>query len=145
MYDSNDLSRAIREAAITLKEKMMAKLPNLSILDYVNDKYTFVLNFYPPKFPSLPISEMALTFAHQFPMWFICGKDIKVLKNESLKPIKRVTPTKHDVYSFKGHLHVDINHVRVEAAEVETEPIHVEDISSKPPAKKKKQKSWSWH
>lgn len=34
-------------------------------------------------------------------------------KNYSLKPSKRVTLTKHDVYSFKGHFHVDIYHVWV--------------------------------
>lgn len=118
MYDPNDLSRTIREVAVTLKEKMMVKLPNLKIPDYVKDKYTFTLNFYPPKFSPLPTNKMALTFVPPFLRWFICGKDIKVLKNESLKPAKQVTVTKHDIYNFKGHLHVNINNVRVET------PIH---------------------
>lgn len=59
---------------------------------------------------------MALAFAPPFQRWFICGEDLKVLKNEILKPAKGVTPTKHDVNSFKGHHNVDINHVRVESA-----------------------------
>lgn len=37
VYDSNDLSRTIHEATITLKEKMMAKLPNLKIPHYMED------------------------------------------------------------------------------------------------------------
>lgn len=49
MYKSNDLSRTICEAAITLKEKIEARLPNLKILTYVEDKYKFTLNYYPPK------------------------------------------------------------------------------------------------
>lgn len=35
-----------------------------------------------------------------------------------MKPTQQMTPTKHDIYSFKGRLHVDINHVMVET------PIH---------------------
>lgn len=115
MYDPNDLSRTIREALITLKEKMMVKLTNLKIHDHVKDKYTFLMNYYTHKFPHFPTSDMALDFAPPFSRWFICGEDLKVLKHESLKPTKRVTLTKHDIYSFKGHLHVNIEHVRVES------------------------------
>lgn len=56
VYDSNDLSQTIREAAVARKEKMMLKFPNLRISDYVKDKYTFALNFYPLKFP--PFSHL---------------------------------------------------------------------------------------
>lgn len=62
MYDLNDLSRTIREVVVTLKEKMMAKLPNLKIHDYVKDKYTFELNYYPFKFPLFPTNDMTLDF-----------------------------------------------------------------------------------
>lgn len=41
MYDPNDLSQTIREAAITLKETMMAKLPDLKSPHYVEDMYKF--------------------------------------------------------------------------------------------------------
>lgn len=68
---------------------------------------------------------MALDFPPPFPRWFICGDFLKVHKNECLKPAQRVTPTKHDIYSFKGYLHVDINHVRVET------PIHEGEESKK--------------
>lgn len=94
---------------------MIVKLPDLKIPDYVKDKYEFALNYYPPDFPPLPTSEMTLDFAPPFLRWFIYGGNLKVLKNESLKPNKRVTLTKHDVYSFKGHLHVDIEHVTIES------------------------------
>lgn len=66
MYDPNDLGWTIREATGMLKEKMMAKLPNLHILDYMKDKYTFALNFPPPKFSHLPSSKIALAFAPHF-------------------------------------------------------------------------------
>lgn len=92
----------------------MVKLPNLNIPNYVKDKYTFALNFYPPKFPLFPTNKMVLVFAPPFPWWFICGEDFKVLKSESLKLVKQVTPTKYDIYNFRGHLHIDINHVRIE-------------------------------
>lgn len=88
MYDSNDLSRTICEASVTLKEKLMAKLPDLKIPHYVKDKYKFSLNFYPPKFSPLPTSEMKLALSPPFPRRFICGEHLKVLKNESQKPVK---------------------------------------------------------
>lgn len=93
---------------------MMVKPSNFNINDYMKDKYTFSLNFYPHKFPPLTTNEMALDFAPPFPRYFICGEDIKLLKNESLKLVKRVTLTKNDIYNFKGHLHFDINHVKGE-------------------------------
>lgn len=74
MYDPNDLSRTIYEAVVTLKGKVLAKLPNLRIPDYVKDKCTFALNYYPHKFPHLLTSEMDLAFAPPFPWWFVCGK-----------------------------------------------------------------------
>lgn len=81
MYNPNDLGQMICEEVVTLKEKMMVKLLNLRIPDYVKEKYTFALDFYPPKFPTLPTSEMTLAFSPLFLWWFICGEDIKVLKN----------------------------------------------------------------
>ena len=84
----------------------------------MEDKYKFALNYYPHIFPHLPTSEMAIAFAPPFPWWFIYGEFLKIHKNEFLKHEQRVTPAKLDLYSFKFHLHVDIDHVRVET------PIH---------------------
>ena len=57
VYNPNDLSHwTIRKVVVTLKEKMMVKLSNLSIPDYVKEKYTLALNFYPPKFPHSPLN-----------------------------------------------------------------------------------------
>lgn len=92
---------------LLLKKIMMVKLPNLKIPEYVKDKYTFSLNYYPPKFPSLPTSIMALDLSPPVPQLFICREDLKVLKNKSLTSTKRVTSTRNDIYSFKGHLHVE--------------------------------------
>lgn len=64
-------------------------------------------------FPLLPTSELALALWPPFPWCFICGEDLKLLKNGSLEPAKQVTLTKHNIYSFKGHFHVDIDHVKV--------------------------------
>lgn len=114
VYDLDNLSRKIHETTVTLKEKMFAKLPNLHIPDYLKDTYSFALKFNPSKFPNFPTSEMALAFTPLFPQWFICGEFLKVHKNKCLKPAQRVTLTKHDIYNFKGHLHVDIKHARVE-------------------------------
>lgn len=114
VYDSNDLGRIIREVAVTLKYKMQVKLPNLKIPEYVEDKYKSALNYYPHRFPLLPTSEMVMAFSHPFPWWFVCGEFLKVHKNKCMKLAQRVALTKLDLYSFKGHLHVDIDHVRVE-------------------------------
>lgn len=114
VYDPNDLSRTIHEATVTLKEKMQAKVPSLKIPEYMEDKYKFALNYYPTKFPPLPTSKMHLAFVPLFPWWFICGEFLKVRKYECLKPTQRVALSKLDLYSFKGHLHVDIDHVKVE-------------------------------
>lgn len=61
----------------------------------MKDKYTFALNYYPQKFPLLPTNEMALAFSPSFPRWFICGEDLKVLKNESLKSDQRKPSCQH--------------------------------------------------
>lgn len=125
MYHPDDLSQMIHEAVVTLKEKMTTKLPNLRTLDYMKDKYTFALNFLPHRFPHLPTSEMTLDFAPLFPRWFVCGEFIKGRKNECLKPAQRMTPTKYNIYYVKGHLHIDVSHVRVET------PIHEGEESHK--------------
>lgn len=61
---------------------------------------------------------MAIAFAPPFLRSFVCGEFIEIHKNEYLKPTQRVTSTKLDLYSFKGHLYADIKNVRVET------PIH---------------------
>lgn len=115
VYRINDLRRTIYDAAVSLKHKFMAKLTGLNIPSCVRseDKYEFAFNFYPPKFPPLPSADIKLAFRPPFPRWFICGSDIEVLKNESLKLAKRVVSLKHNLHSFKGHLHVNIEHVKV--------------------------------
>lgn len=110
---------------MTLKDKLMVKHPNLRIPTYVKDRYSFALKAYTPKFPPLSTSDMALASAPSFPLWFVCREFCKIHKNEYSKLAHRVTLTKLDLYSFKGHLHVDIKNVRVET------PIHEGEESIK--------------
>lgn len=45
VYDPNDLSQTMLEVTVTLKEKVMVKLPDLKIPHYVEDKYKFSSNY----------------------------------------------------------------------------------------------------
>lgn len=74
------------------------------------DMYEFSLNFHPLKFPPFSSVNLALAFSPPSPRWFIYGSDIEVLRNEILKPGETL---KHNLHSFKVHLHVDIEHVKV--------------------------------
>lgn len=92
---------------------MMSKLLDLKFPHYVEDKYKFALKYYPIRFPHFPTSELALAFPPLFPWWFICGEYLKLLIYEILKPAKRAALIKHDIYSLKEHLHVDIDQVKI--------------------------------
>ena len=61
----------------------------------------------------MPSVDFGLEFRLPFPEWFICGSNLKLLQQDSQKLAKRVVPTKHTLDSFKGHLHVDIEHVHI--------------------------------
>lgn len=113
MYDLRNLRRTISEATTTLKEKLIEKLPELKISSYVEDMYLFSLLYYKPKIPPLPSCEMSLDFSPPFPRWFIWGSSLNDLKISYKKLAQRVVLTKFDIYNYRGHLHVDISHVKV--------------------------------
>lgn len=46
-------------------------------------------------------------------MWFVYGYSLEVIKNECKKFVERVVTTKHDIYNYLGHLHVDIQNVQI--------------------------------
>lgn len=41
------------------------------------------------------------------------GNVLNDIENAYKNHAQRVVPTKHDVYSYRGHLHVDIDHIEV--------------------------------
>lgn len=66
--DPHDLRQTINEAAKTLKGKLMAQLPDLSIPTYVKDRYSFApyIPNFPPKISiiSTKLSLIALILIH---------------------------------------------------------------------------------
>jgi hypothetical protein len=70
---------------------------------------------YPPKFPRLPNAEFGVVFSPPFPDWFVYGDFVKILRQESQKKANRVVSTKHNLDSFKGHLHIGIEDVHIES------------------------------
>lgn len=69
---------------MTLKEKLMENLLDLSISTYVKYIYSFALRAYTPRFPPLPTIDMALAFSPSFLQWFICMEFLKIHKNKCL-------------------------------------------------------------
>ena len=112
-YRPDDLSRTIREAAVTLKEKFTKKMKNLKIPSYVPHEkhYEMALELFPLKFPPLPNADFGVALAPPFPDWFICGDSIKILRQQYQKKAQRVVATKHTLGSFKGYLHIGIEDV----------------------------------
>lgn len=100
-----------------LKEKFSKKLETLKIPSYVpcEKRYEMALKLFPPKFPPLPNADFGVALAPPFPDWFICGDSIKILRQQSQKKAQRVVATKHTLGSFKGHLHIGIEDVRIES------------------------------
>ena len=73
----------------------------------------------PPKFPRLPTADFALAWYPPYPNWLSVKGDFKVMKQGALKLEKRVVATKHTLYSFKGFLHLDLKHIRMDTLESE--------------------------
>lgn len=57
VYDSNDISQTNPEAAVTLKEKLLKKHPDLKVPHYMEDKHMFALKYYPTKLLPFPSNE----------------------------------------------------------------------------------------
>ena len=117
VYRPNDISRTVREAAVTLKEIFLQKMDNLKIPSNVPPKRRYEMTFklFPPKFPRLPTADFGVALAPPFPDWFVCGDSIKILRQQSQPKAQRVVATKHTLDSFKGHLHIGLEDVRIES------------------------------
>lgn len=72
-------------------------------------------NMIPLKFPRLPNANFGVAFAPPFSDWFICVDSIKILRQQSQKKSQRVVATKNTLDSFKGHLHIGIEDVRIKS------------------------------
>ena len=117
VYRPDDLSRTVREAAVTLKEKFLKKMENLKLPSYVppEQRYETTFNLYPPRFPRLPSADFGVALAPPFPDWFVCGDSIKILRQQTKPKAQRVVATKYTLDSFKGPLHIGIEDVRIES------------------------------
>src|SRR3954471_19321530 len=96
-------------------KKISAKLSKLKLPSYVRPElhYEVAFKLNPPKFPPLPSADFGVALSPPFPDWFVCGNVLKDLQNSSKKRAERVVPTKHTLDTFKGHLHIDLEHVHV--------------------------------
>lgn len=79
-YRPDDLTRTIREAAVTLKENFSKKMENLKIPLYVppEKRYETTFKMYPLKFPRLPNTDFGMALGPPFLDSFICGDSIKI-------------------------------------------------------------------
>ena len=117
VYRPDDVSRTVREAAVTLKEKLLQKMERLNISSNIplEQRYKVAFDLFPPKFPRLPSADFGVALAPPFPDWFVCGDSIKILRQQSQPKAQRVVATKHTLDSFKGHLHIGIKDVHIES------------------------------
>ncbi|KAI5442394.1 hypothetical protein KIW84_011460 [Lathyrus oleraceus] len=115
-YRPDDLSRTICEAAAELKRKLTEKFEKLSLPSNLSPeaRYDLAFSCHPPKFPPLPTADFGVAFSFPLPDWFLCGDFMKILRQKYQKPTERVVPTKYHLGEYPGHLHIGIEHVRVE-------------------------------
>jgi len=95
-----------------LKEKHLEKIPTSKFPPFVKDKYLFALNFKVRLLP-LPSSELALEFRPLYSKWFVCGSWMAMTQCLIKKEAKKITPTKHNIYTFRGQLHYGLHHIRI--------------------------------
>src|SRR3954471_22267169 len=81
IYRPDDLSRTVREAAVTLRKKFSTKLNKLKLPSYVRPelRYEVAFKLHPPKFPPLPSADFGVALSPPFPDWFVCGNALKIL------------------------------------------------------------------
>jgi hypothetical protein len=112
VYDPLHLKRIVNYAAQTLRDKIYDKLPSMKFPPFTPSKYLFALHFK-MKFPPLPTSKLALAFRPPYPKWLPCvsslGMKQKLIKREEDK----VTASKCDLYTFRGHLGLNLPHIRI--------------------------------
>jgi len=112
VYDPLHLSRTVYYAAKNLRDKINDKIPTMNFPPFTPSKYLFALHFK-IKFPSLPTSKLVLAFRPPYPKWLPCNSLLGMKQSLITKEKDKVTPVKCNIYTFRGHLHLDLHHVRI--------------------------------
>jgi hypothetical protein len=79
---------------------------------FTPSKYLFTLHFK-TKFPPLPTSKLALAFRPPYPKWLNCISLLGMKQLLIKKEEDRVTASKLNLYNFRGHLGLDLAHIRI--------------------------------
>jgi len=106
------LKRTVYYAAQTLRDKIFDKIPTMKFPPFTPSKYLFALHFK-MKFPSLLTSKLALAFRPPYPKWLPCDSLLGMSQKLKTKEKDKVTATKCNLYTFRGHLHLDLPHIRI--------------------------------
>lgn len=88
------LKRTVHYAAQTLRDKLYDKIPTM-------------------RFPALPTSELALAFRLPYLNWLPCDTLLGMKQKLIKKDEDRVTASKCNLYTFRGHLHLNLPYVRI--------------------------------
>ena len=106
------LKRTVYYAAQTLRDKIFDKIPTMKFPPFTPSKYLFALHFK-MKFPSLLTSKLALAFRPPYPKWLPCDSLLGMSQKLKTKEKDKVTATKCSLYTFRGHLYLDLPHIRI--------------------------------
>jgi len=112
VYDPLHLKRTVHYAAKTFRDKINDKLPSMKFPPFTPSKYLFALHFK-IKYPSLPTSDLALAFRPPYPKWLPCDSLLGMNQKLITKEKDKVIVAKCNIYTFRGHLHLDQHHVRI--------------------------------
>jgi len=112
VYDPLHLKQTVNYAAKTLRDKTFDKIPTIKFPPFTRNKYLFALHLK-MKFPPLPTSKLALAFRPPYPKWLPCDYLLGVKQKLITKEKDKVTSTKFNLYTFRGHLHLTLPHVEI--------------------------------
>jgi len=112
VYDLLYPKRTVYYAARILKDKILEKIPTMKFPPFIPSKYLFSLHFK-IKFASLPTSELALAFRPPYPKRFFCDSLLGMKQKLKTKEKDKVTATKCNMHTFRGHLHFNLSHIQI--------------------------------
>lgn len=90
----------------------MKKIPKMTFPPFTPSKYLFALHFK-IKFLALSTNELVLAFRPPYPKWLYCDSLLGIKQKFIKKEKDKVTASKHNLYTFRGHLHYDLPHIRI--------------------------------
>jgi len=102
VYDPLHLKQTVNYAAKTLRDKTFDKIPTMKFPPFTPNKYIFALHFK-MIFPPLPTSKK----------WLPCDSLLGMRKKLITKEKDKVTSTKFNLYTLRGHLHLTLPHVEI--------------------------------